>query len=138
MTPAPPVVAPRALDAQRRHRVLYVEDNEVNALLMRAMLARLPGVQLEHTVSPSQALEMVHAVRPELLLLDIQLPEIDGFELLRRLRADPALDGVPAIAVSAAAMPADIERARQAGFDAYLTKPLDLGELLHAVQQHLR
>jgi CheY-like chemotaxis protein len=137
-TPAPAVTTPGALDGQRRHRVLYVEDNEVNALLMRAMLARLPGVQFEHTTHPLQALEMARAERPELLLLDIQLPEIDGYELLGRLRADPALRSVPAIAVSAGAMPADIERALQAGFAAYLTKPLDLGELLHAVQQQLR
>jgi PAS domain S-box-containing protein len=136
--PAPVVTLPRVLDAQRRHTVLYVEDNEVNALLMRAMLARLPGVQFEHTASPLQALDMVRSVGPQLLLLDIQLPEIDGFELLRRLRADPATRSVPAIAVSAGAMPADIERALQAGFAAYLTKPLDLGELLHTVQQHLR
>ena len=137
-TPAALDAAPVALDAQRDHRVLYVEDNEVNALLMRAMLARLPGVQFEHTVSPLQAIEMARVTRPDLLLLDIQLPEIDGFELLRRLRTDPAMGTVPAIAVSAGAMPADIERALQAGFAAYLTKPLDLSELLHAVQQHLR
>jgi PAS domain S-box-containing protein len=135
--PPPAVAAARPLDAQRRQRVLYVEDNEVNALLMRAMLARLPSVQFEHTASPLQALDMVRTRRPELLLLDIQLPEIDGFELLRRLRAEPALHGVPAIAVSAGAMPADIQRALQAGFAAYLTKPLDLGELLQAVQRHL-
>jgi PAS domain S-box-containing protein len=135
--PAAPPATPSALDATRQYTVLYVEDNEVNAVLMRAMLARLPVVQLEHTVSPLQALEMARALRPQLLLLDIQLPEIDGFELLRRLRADPATRHTPAIAVSAAAMPADIERALQAGFDDYLTKPLDLGELLQAVQQHL-
>jgi PAS domain S-box-containing protein len=135
--PAPAAATPGPRDPQRRHTVLYVEDNEVNALLMRAMLARLPGVQFEHTVSPLQALDMARAQTPHLLLLDIQLPEIDGFELLRRLRADPVTQRVPAIAVSAGAMPADIERALQAGFAAYLTKPLELGELLHAVQQHL-
>jgi PAS domain S-box-containing protein len=136
--PAASVTAPGTFDATRHHTVLYVEDNEVNAVLMRAMLSRLPGVQLEHTVSPLQALEMARTLRPQLLLLDIQLPEINGFELLRRMRADPATRNAPAIAVSAAAMPADIQHALQAGFDAYLTKPLDLDELLQAVQQHLR
>jgi CheY-like chemotaxis protein len=121
----------------QRHKVLYVEDNAVNALLMRAMLARLPSVQFEHAADPLQALELTRALQPALLLLDIQLPEIDGFELLRRLRADEATRAIPAIAVSAGAMPADIERALQAGFAAYLTKPLDLTDLLHAVQQHL-
>lgn len=135
--PAPPSAAPQGLQPQRHRRVLYVEDNEVNALLMRAMLARLPGVLFEHAASPLQALERARTHPPELLLLDIQLPEIDGFELLRRLRDDPALRRVPAIAVSAGAMPADVERALQSGFDAYLTKPLELDELLQAVQRHL-
>jgi CheY-like chemotaxis protein len=130
-------VVPWPLKALQRHTVLYVEDNAVNALLMRAMLARLPNVRFEHAADPLQALELVHALRPALLLLDIQLPEIDGFELLRRLRADPATSAIPAIAVSAGAMTADIERALQGGFAAYLTKPLDLTELLQAVQQHL-
>jgi PAS domain S-box-containing protein len=136
--PPPATTTPGELDGPQRHEVLYVEDNEVNALLMRAMLAHLPGVHLEHAADPLQVLDLARALRPELLLLDIQLPEIDGFELLRRLRADPATRSVPAIAVSASAMPADIQRALQAGFAAYLTKPLELGELLHAVQQHLK
>ncbi|HEX6723251.1 MAG TPA: ATP-binding protein, partial [Burkholderiaceae bacterium] len=134
--PARAASGPDALDVQRRRKVLYVEDNEVNALLMRAMLERLPGVQLEHTADPLQALELAGALQPDLLLLDIQLPGIDGIELLHRLRADGAAR-VPAIAVSASAMPADIQHALQAGFAAYLTKPLELNELLHAVQQHL-
>jgi CheY-like chemotaxis protein len=124
--------------ALRRHTVLYVEDNAVNALLMRAMLTRLPSVQFEHAADPLLALELVRSLQPALLLLDIQLPEIDGFELLRRLRADTATSAIPAIAVSAGAMTADIERALRAGFAAYLTKPLDLSELLQAVQQHLQ
>jgi PAS domain S-box-containing protein len=133
---APPAAAPRPAKLARPRKVLYVEDNAVNALLMQAMLARLPGLQFEHTASPLQAIELARRSVPELLLLDIQLPEIDGFELLRRLRADEATREVPAIAVSAGAMPSDIERALQAGFAAYLTKPLDLEELLQVVQQH--
>lgn len=136
--PRPATTPAGGLDAQPQlHKVLYVEDNEVNALLMRAMLARLPSVHLVHTADPLQAVELARAMRPELLLLDIQLPGIDGFELLRRLRADPATRSVPAIAVSAGAMPADIQHALQAGFAAYLTKPLELSDLLHAVQQQL-
>jgi PAS domain S-box-containing protein len=136
--PARAASAPDALDTQRRRKILYVEDNEVNALLMRAMLERLPGVQLEHAADPLQALDLARALQPDLLLLDIQLPGIDGIELLHRLRGDETTQRVPAIAVSASAMPADIQCALQAGFAAYLTKPLELNELLHAVQQQLR
>jgi CheY-like chemotaxis protein len=95
-------------------------------------------VQLEHAADPLQALDMARALQPDLLLLDIQLPGIDGIELLHRLRTDGTTHRVPAIAVSASAMPADIQQALQAGFAAYLTKPLELNELLHAVQQQLQ
>jgi CheY-like chemotaxis protein len=129
--------APATREAQRR-RVLYVEDNAVNALLMRAMLARLPEVELDHSEDPIEAIERVRVSQPALLLLDIELPGIDGFELLRRLRDDERTRAIPAIAVSAGAMPADIHRALQAGFSAYLTKPLDLADLLQAVKSHLQ
>lgn len=91
----------------------------------------------EHAEYPLLALQRARAAPPDLLLLDIELPGFDGFELLRRLRDDERLRAIPAIAVSASAMPADIERALQAGFAAYLTKPLDLAVLLQAVQSQL-
>jgi len=131
-----PTVAP-APNASTRHRVLYVEDNPVNALLMRAMLARLPDVQLECVEEPMQAIELARAWRPQLLLLDVELPGIDGLELLQRLRTDESMRTIPAIAVSAGAMPGDVRKALDAGFAAYLTKPLELGELLQAVRRHL-
>jgi CheY-like chemotaxis protein len=121
----------------RRWRVLYVEDNPVNALLMRAMLARLPDVHLECAEEPLQAIELARTLRPQLLLLDVELPGIDGLGLLQRLRADESMRAIPAIAVSAGAMPGDIRKAIDAGFAAYLTKPLELGELLQAVRRHL-
>jgi PAS domain S-box-containing protein len=120
-----------------QHRVLYVEDNPVNALLMRAMLARLPDIQLECVEEPQQAIVLARTLQPQLLLLDVELPGIDGLELLRRLRADESMRTIPAIAVSAGAMPGDIRKALDAGFAAYLTKPLELGELLQAVRRHL-
>ncbi|HEY6355777.1 MAG TPA: PAS domain-containing protein [Burkholderiaceae bacterium] len=133
--PAAAVSAPAP--SARRQRVLYVEDNPVNALLMRAMLARLPDVQLECADQPLQAIELARTLRPQLLLLDVELPGIDGLELLQRLRADESMRTIPAIAVSAGAMPGDIRKALDAGFAAYLTKPLELGELLQAVRRHL-
>ncbi|GAB1391691.1 MAG: hypothetical protein AMXMBFR78_36070 [Rubrivivax sp.] len=119
-------------------RVLYVEDNPVNQLLLQGMFAHLGGVELRMAESPQAALELVRDWLPDLLLLDIQLPGMSGFELLRQLRLQPPLQGRPAVAVSANAMAEDLQQARAAGFDAYLTKPLSLGELQATVQRMLQ
>ena len=116
-------------------RVLYIEDNPVNAMLMEAVLDRVPGLRLVCATLPEVGLELARAEPPDLVLLDIQLPGIDGFEVLRRLRADAPTRAIPVVAVSANAMPGDIERARLAGFDDYLTKPIDFERLLGLVQR---
>ena len=118
--------------------VLYIEDNAVNVLLMEAMLGQQTRLRLISADLPEAGLQMAHAQRPDLILLDIQLPGIDGFEVLRRLRADAATRDIPVIAVSANAMPADIERGRLAGFDDYLTKPIDQQVLVAALHRALR
>jgi CheY-like chemotaxis protein len=125
------------LASDREYRVLYVEDNPVNIVLMEAMLARLPQLKFLHAADPADGLELARRTRPALILLDIQLPGMDGFEVLRRLRADDGTWGIPAIAVSASAMAADVEAGLASGFAAYLTKPLDMASLLNAVQQTL-
>ena len=104
---------------------------------MQAMLARLPKVQTLTAALPHEGLTLAAEAAPDLILLDIQLPGIDGFEVLRRLRADVATRRIPVVAVSANAMPADIEDGRAAGFDAYLTKPVELDALLATVQRLL-
>jgi len=93
------------------------------------------GVRLVCATLPEVGLELAQADPPDLVLLDIQLPGIDGFEVLRRLRASPATVAIPVVAVSANAMRSDIERARAAGFDDYLTKPIDFERLLALVQR---
>jgi len=118
-------------------RVLYIEDNEVNRLLMQGMLAQRPDLLLELAALPEQGLALAAAAPPALVLLDIQLPGMDGFEVLARLRADPRTAGVPVVAVSANAMPADRERAARAGFDEYVTKPIDMAHLLAVVNRWL-
>ena len=125
-----PVAAPSA----DRWQVLYIEDNAVNQIVVESMLKQLPQVSLTLAAEPEQGLAMVLARPPDLVLLDIQLPFMSGFEVLRRLRADPATRHVPVIAVSANAMPEDLARAREAGFDDYVTKPLQLERLLGAVR----
>jgi PAS domain S-box-containing protein len=118
--------------------VLYIEDNPVNVALMEAMLGRLSGVRLVSASVPAEGLRLAQQIRPALVLMDIQMPVMDGFEVLARLRADEATRDLPVVAVSANALPTDIEAARAAGFLAYLTKPLSLDVLLTTVRQVLR
>jgi len=135
--PAAPA-APARPPAPRRRTVLYIEDNPVNQVLMEGMLAHRPDVRLLVAGLPAQGLTMAEQARPDLVLLDIQLPGMDGFEVLRRLRQQPATERTPVIAVSANAMQSDIDDARRAGFDDYVTKPLDMHRLLAVVDTVLR
>jgi len=110
----------------RNARVLYVEDNPANLKLVEMIVQRHPGVELQIAPSGSLGLDLARAGHPDLVLLDIHLPDIDGFEVLARLRADPATRALPVVAVTAQAMPDDVKRVLAAGFDGYLAKPLDL------------
>jgi PAS domain S-box-containing protein len=132
-----PYALPNAPVWQRQQTVLYVEDNLVNQVLMEGMLAQRPAVRLLIAGLPETGLAMAAQDLPELVLLDIQLPGIDGFEVLRRLRAQEATRHIPVVAVSANAMQSDIDDARRAGFADYITKPLDLKRLLAVVDDQL-
>jgi PAS domain S-box-containing protein len=121
----------------RLRKVLYIEDNPVNVLVMEAMLTHLPQLQLLTAPLPVLGLQMAIDERPDLILLDIQLPGMDGFEVLRRLRLDVNCRRVPVIAVSANAMAGDIEHGLAVGFSRYLTKPVDMPQLLAAVEDAL-
>jgi CheY-like chemotaxis protein/two-component sensor histidine kinase len=111
----------------RSCRVLYIEDHPVNAMLVREALAmQQPRHRLRLAESGEQGLEMVAEERPDIVLLDLNLPGADGYAVLSRLRADPATALLPCIAVSADAMPEEVARARAAGFDDYWTKPLPM------------
>jgi CheY-like chemotaxis protein len=124
-----------AVDAPLRPaQVLYIEDNPVNVLLMEAMLARLPAVQLRCAAHPADGLLQAQRDPPRLILLDIQLPQMDGFEVFARLRAHAATRDVPVVAVSADGSASSIDAALACGFAAYLGKPLELDALLHTVR----
>jgi PAS domain S-box-containing protein len=110
----------------RHARVLYIEDNPANLTLVEMIVQRHPGVELQTAPSGSLGLDLARSGRPDLVLLDIHLPDIDGFEVLARLRADAATRTLPVVAVTAQAMPDDVKRVLAAGFDGYLAKPLDL------------
>ncbi len=116
--------------------VLYAEDNEVNIDLVRKVLELRPACRLLVARNGAEAVALATATRPGLLLLDMHLGDMDGFELLKRLAAIPALKGVPRVAFSADAMSEQIDKAKASGFTAYLTKPLDVVALLRCVDEH--
>ena len=110
--------------------VLYIEDNAVNVLLVREIMSMRENVTLHVAVDGRSGIASALALKPRAVLIDLQLPDMDGFEVLRRLRADASMDRVAMIALSANAMPEDIERARRIGFDDYWTKPIDFRKFL--------
>ncbi len=116
-----------------RLNVLYIEDNPVNVLLVQELIAMRRDVQLAVAVDGLSGVAQACAARPHVVLVDMQLPDIDGFEVLRRLRAEPSLAGTTFVALSANAMPEDVTRALQAGFDDYWTKPIDFHAFLRAL-----
>jgi CheY-like chemotaxis protein len=118
-------------------RVLYIEDNEVNRELVQAYLARRPAVALALAVDGASGIEAAMTGPPDLVLLDMHLPDMSGIDVLRALRSQPSLAQVPCIALSASGMPEDIAAAQAHGLRAYLTKPLSASQLLHAVDAAL-
>ena len=118
-----PEAVPTALPGGR---LLYIEDMAVNRLLVQQMLADWPGLSLHMAEDGAQGLRLAAELRPDLLLLDMRLPDMHGIELLRRLRADPACAGLRVVALSANAMPEEVARALAAGAEDYWTKPLQL------------
>ncbi len=119
--------------------VLYIEDNPVNIKLVSLLLQqqRRGRVRVVTAHTPGMGIELALAQRPDLILLDINMPEMDGYQVLQVLKADPGLRHIPVVALTANAMPRDIERGREAGFADYLTKPLEAQRLLQMVDRHL-
>jgi PAS domain S-box-containing protein len=125
--------AGHAAAGYRRRRVHYVEDNETNVLLMRGMLDQRPQIALSVSTMGLDALAAIRIERPDLLLLDMHLPDIDGLDLLAHLKADDATAGIPVIVLSADATAGRVRRALDTGAVAYLPKPLNVAELLQHV-----
>lgn len=105
--------------------ILYVEDNKFNLRVLEAMFSEFPGYRLRTATDGESGLEAARVRRPDMILLDINLPGINGIETAELIRRDPLLEDVPIIAVSANAMDWEIDRARDADFDSYITKPID-------------
>jgi CheY-like chemotaxis protein len=116
-------------------RLLYVEDNRINALLFEEALRTLAHVELRIAEDGAQALQIVRAWRPDVLVLDSHLPDTTGLELLPDLRALSGLEETPAFMCSADAMHTDVQRALAAGFDGYWTKPIDFDAVFADLQR---
>jgi CheY-like chemotaxis protein len=104
--------------------LLYIEDNPANLKLIEQIIARQPDINLLTAVDGNSGVEIARASMPDVVLTDINLPDIDGFEVLNALRSDPITAQIPVVAISANAMPLDITRGLEAGFFRYLTKPI--------------
>ncbi|MGS0756188.1 hybrid sensor histidine kinase/response regulator [Roseateles sp. GG27B] len=130
-------VAPPQAEARALGKVLYVEDNLINGVLMEAIVGIRPGLQLSIAGDGAKAIEAALRETPDLLLIDMNLPDMNGLELLDALRAHDALRDVPAVMVSAAAQADDIKRARSRGFAGYWTKPLDIDQTLRDLDKLL-
>jgi CheY-like chemotaxis protein len=123
--------------SERTHRVLYIEDDSANAHLMAELFSEEPRLQLITTMQGKLGVELARQHRPDLILLDLHLPDIDGPEVIRRLRADPITHPIPVIAVSADATHETRTRMNALGAARYLTKPLTLNTVLPAVWEVL-
>jgi two-component system, cell cycle response regulator DivK len=117
-------------------RILVVEDQEDNRQIIRDLLATTDYVITE-AANGEEALAVVAKERPDLILMDIQLPVMDGYEATRRIKADPALKAIPIIAVTSYALTGEEQKARAAGCDDYVAKPYSPRELLAKIREHL-
>ncbi len=116
--------------------VLIVEDNELNMKLFNDLL-EAHGYQTLKTANGVEAVELARSKKPDLILMDIQLPEISGLEITRWLKADDELKSIPVIAITAFAMKGDEERIREGGCEAYLSKPISVVKFVETVRNFL-
>jgi two-component system, cell cycle response regulator DivK len=117
-------------------RILLVEDQPDNRRIVRDLLSAT-GYGLIEAITGEEGVAMAEAERPDLILMDIQLPGIDGYEATRRIKASPELSPIPIIAVTSYALSGDDQKAREAGCDDYVTKPFSPRALLAKIRQHL-
>ena len=117
--------------------VLYVEDDRINIVLMEEVFRRLPGWRLECAEDGAQALEMLQQLRPDLVLIDMNLPDMNGLTLLQQMRAEPQLEGLLCVALSAEDHGDQVAAARRAGFSDYWIKPIDVPRLIEALRATL-
>jgi CheY-like chemotaxis protein len=146
MTTELPVHADEAESAVRasvlpgapRYALLYVEDNPANMMLVEDLVARRPDIRLLSALDGNRGIELARAAQPDVILMDINLPGISGLQALAILSADPATAHIPVVAISANAIPRDIEKGLEAGFFRYLTKPIQINEFMATLDVALK
>jgi CheY-like chemotaxis protein len=125
------------MEISGQRKILYIEDNLANLRLVELVMARHPQVSFVPAMQGRLGLELAREHRPDIVLLDLQLPDLQGHEVLIRLKAEPATRDTPVVVLSADASPGQMRRLREAGAAAFLTKPIDLQELLDVVGRWL-
>ena len=128
---------PRVTREPGLHKLLYIEDNPANLKLVEQIIARHSDMLLLTSVNGRSGVELAHSFLPDVILMDINLPDISGFEALKILLADPQTAKIPVVAISANAMPSDISKGLEAGFLRYITKPIKLTEFMDALADAL-
>ena len=126
----------RGIDQRLPRKVLIVEDNDLNMKLFNDLL-EAHGYCTLQTKDGVEALRMARLHRPDLILMDIQLPEVSGLEITKRLKADEELRSIPVVAVTAFAMKGDEEKIRQGGCEGYIAKPISIAGFIKVVEHHL-
>jgi signal transduction histidine kinase/ActR/RegA family two-component response regulator len=126
-----------AANGLHRATVVYIEDNPSNLRLVERALERMPGVRLVSAIQGGIGLDLVRDHHPDLVLLDLHLPDLPGAEVLARLKDDPATASIPIVVVSADATSSQVERLQEAGAAAYITKPIDVRLLLETVDRYV-
>jgi len=119
---------------ETRRTVLYVEDHVDNVMLMESIFEELEDVTLICVYSAEQGIDRIKSDPPDMVLMDINLPGMDGFTALKLMKASMKTWDIPVIAITSNATPGDIEAGKIAGFDAYVTKPLDVSKLIGIIQ----
>jgi two-component system cell cycle response regulator DivK len=117
-------------------RILIIEDQEDNRTILRDLLAAA-GYQSSEALNGAEGLAKAEAEKPDLILMDIQMPIMDGYETTRRIKANPVLSGIPVVAVTSYALSGDEAKARAAGCDGYVTKPFSPRQLLQVIRGFL-
>lgn len=120
-----------------RKKVLYIEDNAQNLYLVTYILEK-HGYAVDAAQDGQEGIDKAAQARPDLILLDIQLPRMDGYAVARRLRANPDLARIPIVAVTSYAMAGDRDKALEAGCDGYIEKPINPDTFMQQIEQHLQ
>jgi len=124
------------LPSEEKGTILYVEDNPDNRMLVRRILLSEDYGLLEAT-NAAEALELLKTAKPDLILMDINMPDMDGYTLTAKIKTTPGLEHIPVLALTANVMRGDKEKTLEAGCDGYIQKPIDFDELVREIEKYL-